>query len=76
MCGGAFKLKIKSRMQSLEADAFSAAAVDNLTKRMKTDWKWQPGPKGEIWKKPGESHACPLQANIFALHHNNEKAIS
>ena len=73
MCGGVFKLKIKIRMRKAEADAFLAAAADDLSKRLKTDWDWHRDPKGEIWKKLGEKYACHLQADITACCHNSRK---
>ena len=64
---------MKIRMEGAEADAFLAAAADDLCNRLKTEWDWHRDHKGEIWKKPGQNHACHVQADIAAWYHGSRK---
>ena len=72
MCGRGFKLKIKTKMRGAEGDEILAVTA-NLAQRLKTDWDWHRGPKGEIWQKLGENHACCLQADLIACYDSNRK---
>ena len=65
MCGGRFKLNVKTGLRRYEVDAFIAAATYDLAKRLKIDWDWHRTPQGEISKNLGEIHV---------RHHNVAKA--